>query len=332
MCRSIGAGGRRCPASHDVTKIAARNKRRREKYAQRKMSNLPSEGGRVFSLSDFTNLLEATPALPSDTERRVSRENILLPHVPVHQLIDELMELVEQDESLWKPREDQEVHVESSGNILRMTIEGDDEFYELAYVDLNSGFMFFGDDPENGMRDDLTFPITFGTFEKADDVADAYTQLKALAIKHREAKDWANDLESMKFAYRSFGHFSINEQLRTGRDINPEIKNLLDGLTKDKLEKDVTVYRGIHCNAETRERILEQIKTHGTISDEGLVSTSLSPHIAKNFAGDGGLVVSIPLKEGQKCWDARTIDREQELLLPSDQVFEGVTVYDLTQS
>lgn len=338
MCRSTGEGGRRCPAAHNPSKVAARNQRRRETYAIQKALRASSSTtiSRIFSAEDFEELLKNVPQnVPGARNERNSNSsgNLLLSsELTLRQVRRELTTLITQDDVFQEPGSpirDVHVAVQESG-YLQITVEGDDDSFEMAYINLNNGFMFFGDDPENGMRDDLTFPVTFGTFEKAETAADLYGQVKSLVRKHRAQTDWESDIPSMRFAYKTFGHFGINQQLRDGVELSPQLRTTFDGLCSDVLEKDTVVYRGIQCSNEERTRILEEVRTSGTISDKGLMSTSLTPHISKSFAGAGGLVVAIPLKKGQKCWNASTEDNEEEVLLPMGQVFDDVRVYELS--
>lgn len=313
MCRSTSNGGRRCPAHSDPAKIAIRNRRRREIYREKQ----GAQPNVVYSATDFETLLSDFDTSTSSEVVSKDDSKQILSHLNTTQIRNQLSRFID-TEDIFGLKEDEELHLNCGSSSISFSIEGDDDHYQLGYVNLNNGFMFFGDDPENGMRNDMTFPITFGNIDRSDSIADVWAEMKALVARHHEKDNWHEDDQSLQFAYRQFGHFSINGALRRGENVSSDTTAFIERLCKDELEEDVVVYRGIQTTEEKKEQILDEIARTGTTSDLGLLSTSLDPRVAKNFAGGdkNGMVLAIQLKKGQRCWNVSDADNEQEIVLP----------------
>lgn len=196
------------------------------------------------------------------------------------------------------------------------------------YVNTISGFAFYGDDPQGDARDDLTFQTVFGKVENPESV-EAITECMLDLYEERESRNdrWDSDLASIKFSYVNYGHFEVNAALRTGKIHSQQYRDSIDAISRENtLEGPVTVYRGVPRDAA--KPYLDSIKRGEGISDNALLSTTLDPRVAKNFASQGGYVFAIQLSKGQQCLDLSKEGNEGEILLPRQTKLENVQIFD----
>jgi hypothetical protein len=196
------------------------------------------------------------------------------------------------------------------------------------YVNTISGFAFYGDDPQGDARDDLTFQTVFGKVENPESVEEITECILDLYEERESRRDkWDSDLESIKFSYVNYGHFEVNAALRTGKIDSQQYQDSIDAISRENtLEEPVIVYRGVPRAAA--KPYLDSVKRWGGISDNALLSTSLDPRVAKNFASQGGYVFAIHLPKGQQCLDLSKEGNEGEILLPRQTMLENIQIFD----
>jgi hypothetical protein len=208
--------------------------------------------------------------------------------------------------------------------------ESGEEVY--FYVNTTSGFAFYGDDPQEDAREDLTFRTVFAKLDGAqsvDSIADGMLDL----YEARESKNgsWDSDIESIKFSYVQFGHFEVNGALRSGNGLSKAYLDSIDAISHgNTLDDSVTVYRGVPRDAA--KPYLDSIKRGEGISDAALLSTTVDPRVAKKFASKGGYVFAIKLPKGQKCLDLSKDGNEGEILLPRNTTLENIQIFDTKDS
>lgn len=225
------------------------------------------------------------------------------------------------------------IRVDSHPGSLSVTAidaESGEEVY--FYVNTDNGFAFYGDDPQGDARDDLTFRTVFARLEDYHSVEVITDGLLDL-YEDRDAKSgkWDSDIESIKFSYVQFGHFEVNEALRSCSGLSEKYLDSIDAITRENtLEEAVTVYRGVPRNAA--KPYLESIKRGEGMSDAAVLSTSLDPRVAQNFASKDGYVFAMQLPKGQKCLDLSKDGNEGEILLPRDTKLENIQIFDTKDS
>lgn len=225
------------------------------------------------------------------------------------------------------------IRVDSHPGSLSVTAidaESGEEIY--FYLNTDNGFAFYGDDPQDDARDDLTFRTVFARLEDYHSVEVITDGLLDL-YEDRDTKSgkWDSDIESIKFSYVQFGHFEVNEALRSGSGLSKNYLDSIDAISRENtLEDSVTVYRGVPRNAA--KPYLESIKRGEGMSDAALLSTSLDPRVAQNFASKDGYVFAMKLPKGQKCLDLSKDGNEGEILLPRDTKLENIQIFDTKDS
>lgn len=225
------------------------------------------------------------------------------------------------------------IHVDSHPGSLSVTAidaESGEEVY--FYVNTDNGFAFYGDDPQGDARDDLTFRTVFARLEDYHSVEVITDGLLDL-YEDREAKTgkWDSDTESIKFSYVQFGHFEVNEALRSGSGLSKAYLDSIDAISRENtLDEAVTVYRGVPRSAA--KPYLDSIKRGEGMSDAALLSTSVDPRVAQNFASKDGYVFAMKLPKGQKCLDLSKDGNEGEILLPRDITLENIQIFDTKDS
>jgi hypothetical protein len=211
-------------------------------------------------------------------------------------------------------------------SITAVDAETGEEVY--FYVNTSTGFAFYGDDPQGDGRDDLTFQTTFGKVQNPQSVEEI-TECMLDLYEERESRNnkWDSDLESIKFSYVNFGHFEVNAALRSGKIESQQYRESIDAISRENtLEDSVTVYRGVPRAAA--KPYLDSIKRGEGISDNALLSTSIDPRVAKNFASQDGYVFAIQLPKGQQCLDLSKEGNEGEILLPRQTKLENIQIFD----
>jgi hypothetical protein len=215
---------------------------------------------------------------------------------------------------------------------------------------------------------------TVGT-AKLIKLADHYRYDDHSAWTEKAFDKWYGDLtddEAESFAqytYRLDGE--VNHYLRTGikrppranedaykndddyidytlSDVQEHIKKLDAGLKKSKLDKDVTVFRGLNLSDKSG-RLIQGLKglLGKGLTEKGFMSTSSSPSTAISFMGgrsskaDRTVVVAIALKKGSKVGSigegiARKINMaypdvvmECEILLPRNSTIVPTKIEEM---
>lgn len=225
------------------------------------------------------------------------------------------------------------IHVYPHPGSLSVTAKDSETGEEVhLYVNTDSGFAFYGDDPQDDARDDLTFRTVFSKLEdykSVEGIADGLFDL----YEDRESKSgkWDSDIESIKFNYVQCGHFEVNEALRSDSGLSKAYIDSIDAISReDTLEEAVTVYRGVPRKAA--KPYLDSLKRGEGISDAALLSTSVDPRVAKNFASKDGYVFAIKLPKGQKCLNLSKDGNEGEILLPRNTTLENIQIFDTKDS
>lgn len=195
------------------------------------------------------------------------------------------------------------------------------------YVNLQSGMCFYGDDPEDEARDDRTFRTVFGVIHDPKSVSSiADTMLDLYEDREAKAGSWDSDRDSIKFSYVNYGHHEVNDALRSGSGLSPEYLATLDEISReDTLDKPVTVYRGVPKQAAGS--YLNSIKDGVPVVDSALLSTTIDPSVAQNFARRDGYVLEIQLPKGQKCLNLSQKGNEGEILLPRSTSLDNVRIF-----
>lgn len=146
--------------------------------------------------------------------------------------------------------------------------------------------------------------------------------------------------------YRAFGFAQMNRMMRgqeslTGLAFVPEIVRgaelLEDAMSKASLQKNTTVYRGMHLLSDEAQKFLAGIKSGDVYTDPAFTSTSKSETIAMKFATERyseerqenrtGIVWQIFAPSGTSALDfdklfAGTTSQEQEILLAPNTHFK----------
>lgn len=221
------------------------------------------------------------------------------------------------------------INIGSHPGSLSITAEDAETGEEVYfYVNTINGFAFYGDDPQGDARDDLTFQTVFGKVQNPQSVEEI-TDCMLDLYEERESRNdkWDSDLESIKFNYVNYGHFEVNAALRKGEIASEKYQDSIDAISRENTLKDaVTVYRGVP--REAAGPYLDSIKRGEGISDKALLSTSVDPRVAKNFASQGGYVFAIHLPKGQQCLDLSKEGNEGEILLPRNTKLDNIEIFD----
>lgn len=221
------------------------------------------------------------------------------------------------------------INIGSHPGSLSITAEDAETGEEVYfYVNTISGFAFYGDDPQSDARDDLTFQTVFGKVQNPQSVEEI-TDCMLDLYEERESRNdkWDSDLDSIKFNYVNYGHFEVNAALRTGKIQSQKYRDSIDAISRENtLEDSVTVYRGVPRKAA--QSYLDSLKRGEGISDNALLSTTVDPRVAKNFASQDGYVFAIHLPKGQQCLDLSKEGNEGEILLPRQTKLENIQIFD----
>lgn len=263
---------------------------------------------------------KSKPSVPSGNEFTISSDKLR-------------KSLEESNNSGDRYFEPSSIRVNSHPGSLSMTAidsESGEEVY--FYVNTISGFAFYGDDPQEDARDDLTFRTVFAKLDDAQSI-DSITDGMLDLYEARESKNgkWDSDVESIKFSYVQFGHFEVNAALRACSGLSKAYLDSIDAIShEDTLKDTVTVYRGVPRKAA--KPYLDSIKRGDGISDAALLSTSVDPRVAKKFASKDGYVFAMKLPKGQKCLDLSKDGNEGEILLPRNTKLENIQIFDTKDS
>lgn len=145
----------------------------------------------------------------------------------------------------------------------------------------------------------------------ASNLADAVEDLDT------PGRNWNKDTHAVSFMYFGEAHGDINSALRNKTPFNKDAIATLDKvMSRDTLQKEVTVYRGIRDYNGTVRKQIES----GTYRDGGYLSTTTAQKTAVNFSGGGrkgSVLMKLTLPAGTKCADLRK-DSEAEIALPRD--------------
>jgi hypothetical protein len=105
-------------------------------------------------------------------------------------------------------------------------------------------------------------------------------------------KRMTNDEKQSLHWYQSAGHDRINAELRGSAKIRDQYTfdrtvGNIDGIMKrSKLNRDVTVYRGVLRETDHAQAEIARMKPGAIIRDRGYVSTTINPAVAKRFGSD----------------------------------------------
>lgn len=322
MCRV----GKRCKNSNDPQKRAECNARRRAKYQSQKAQK--AQDGREPA-EQVSSPLKAHQA-PLKAVHEAPGAHNGFDDIDTKKLASNLYEINRSGDMYFVP---ESLKIRSMSNTVVVNMKSfDDTAYEFHLSKSETGgmvaFESYGDDEEEITKARPFVKVSYSEMQRegyfaGKDESEVMSLNMLDMVERMESPNtnWNKDEDAAGFLYFGEAHYDINSALRNNSYINPELVKTLDGLMqKDTLEKDTVVYRGIRG----KDQLMASINS-GDYRDNGYLSTTTDPAIAKGFSGGGrssSAVLKLTLPAGTKCHDASN-DAEREITLPRG--------YDLSQ-
>lgn len=166
--------------------------------------------------------------------------------------------------------------------------------YKLIIKDANGNFV------ENGFRFAKVLNKGYNPYRDKDGKFGSGPSVKVSDLER----------DSIKL-YNSSAYLMMNKLSRGENGLSldssgykEDVNNIDNVISRNKLKKDVTLYRGIQRS--TGDSL--NLSPGKVITDKALMSTSLNKAIASKFGGGVGYIVSIKAKKGTSALDMNNVD------------------------
>jgi len=126
-------------------------------------------------------------------------------------------------------------------------------------------------------------------------------------------------LRYRRFDYAEMNRFLRGEQERVIEPMKRYIQSLQEALNRVKIPENIVTYRGMNLKSEIFEKYS---KIGATIKDDGFISSSLDPEVARQFGLWGDFIIELHIPKGTP--GAYVSHREREILLSPGRTFKVV--------